>query len=96
MDTFREASTLIFILSIVMSTIAAVHLSRKNEIRVSLPSLETRRRKFLMAGLLGFLAIFAIERKVAYDYGEEKVMCHGWMLKRKELKSDACEPGAVD
>lgn len=96
MDTFREVSTLIFILSIVMSTIAAVHLSRKNQITVSLPSFESRRRKFLLAGLMGLLAVFAIERKVAYNYGEEKVMCHGWMLKRKELKSDACEPGAVD
>lgn len=96
MDEFREVSTLIFLLSIVTSIIAAIHLARKNEIRVSLPSFETRRRKFLMAGLLGFLAVFAIERKVAYDYGEEKVMCHGWMLKRKELKSDACEPGTVD
>ena len=96
MDTFQAVSTLIFMLSIMISMLTAVYLRKKDDINLSQLRSGLSRRKFLLAWGAGGVAVLLVGHKIAYEQSEEKVVCNGWMLKRSELKPDACEPRIID
>lgn len=94
MDTLRVALTLIFMASIVISVLAAFYLYKKDQLHIPGSTVHLSRRKFLLAGITGLITLLIFERQTASSL-EETVVCNGWVLKRKDLKPDACHSRAI-
>ncbi len=96
MDTFRTLTTGLFVGSLIISFIIFILLIliSKKKIHLLDGYQDPQRRRYLLSSVLSMVVIATLGLKLNTDYLEEEriVMCDGWMLKQKDLKSDACRP----
>jgi len=97
MSPMQAFTTGLFLLSLVISLAAAIHLYRDKYRAVLNEAMNPQRRKFLIAGVVSLIGVGAVGLKIHYDNTRKPnddplVTCSGWILKEKELKPDVCEP----